>query len=52
MKRLVVLAVVVCVLISATAHAGYMCELAEQFRWMSPAQNTACFLEWIWETIY
>jgi len=52
MKRLIVLLVVAAVLLSTASYAGEACRLAEEFRWHSVAQNTACFLEWIWENIY
>ena len=49
MKKLVFLAVGVAVLLSTAAYAGVVCEAAELFDWRSPALNSHCLLEWLWE---
>ena len=46
-----VVAVGVMVALVKPSDAGYQCDLAKSFKWDSPAQNTACAYEWLWEHI-
>lgn len=49
MRKLVLGLVLVGVMGASTLQAGQACKLAEEFRWMSVAQNTACIVEFLWE---
>lgn len=48
-KLLVVCGLTLFLMIPIQASAGNMCKLAEDFGWQSPALNTHCVIEWLWE---
>lgn len=49
MKRKAVLSLAGLLLVVGIASAGDQCDKAMEFGWLSPAQNTACVYEWLFE---